>query len=280
MYNVPPEDKPTFEFTFQIIGKRNLKVIYSEGSNHQVFENASQECNYIAIDYDDIADYLMQFSFHILLEYQIKDIPYATSSYANSSLFLTGYESSIHYIANVHVRQNSFYKIALNAHHFREIRLRSLSSIYYLSFSQSLLCTLKFNYSFTVVVGLKEYRTTDRVAIELFNFLLFQGSNVYYKTVHRYILIMTLGSPSCSIILSFQLVFVKRTSKYQDTCDTGYLQVWISRDQYIIVLYLYIKPFKCSIRVSLLYFLVLNFTANKSVDRTLTRFPVMMPFHD
>ena len=230
MYNSPPEHKPTFEFTFQIMRKRNLKVIYSEGSNHQVFENASHECNYVAIDYDDTSDYLMQFSFYILLEYQIKGIPYATSSYANSSLFLTGYESSIHYIANVHVRQNSFYKISLNAHHFREIRLQSWSSIYYLSFSQSLLCTVKYSYSFTVAVGLKEYRNTDRVAIELYNFFLFQGSNVYYKTEHRYILIMTLGSPTCSIILSSQLVFVKKISKYQETCDTGYLQVWIARD--------------------------------------------------
>ena len=225
MYNFPPEDKPTFEFTFQVMRKQYLKVIYSEGSNQEAFENTSHQCNYIAINYDDIADYLMHFSFYIRLDYQIKDIPYATSAYANSTLFLTGYESSIHILADAHHQQNSLYGITLNAHHFREIRLRSLSSIYYLSFSQSLLCTLKFNYSFTMAVRLKQYRNIDRDNIELFNYFLFQGSNVYYKTVHRHLAILAKGSPPCSILLNFQLVFIKKTDKNQEKCDTGYLQV-------------------------------------------------------
>ena len=218
MYNFPPKNMSTLNFTFYTEDGDTL-LAYAEG--HQAFDNISRATlSYIEIYYDDRADYLMQFNFYLRLD------PELHTSYVvgHSRPYVVpkGYETAIHYKPMPTVHKDSRHAVVLND---------PLNTINYLSFSTTLSCVQNFSYKFEIIGRLSYHTSIERDDLKIYNYLLFHTPYSYFKSMDRYLVIATKSFPPCDVVVNiqqlptFQTFPKKKTNKFQKICNTGFLQV-------------------------------------------------------
>ena len=199
--------------------------MYYDGLNYPAFENTSHVCNFIQFEYDDQFDNLMQFSFYITIEHESQNLSYITAVYNNTMFIMTTYQSTIHYIHRPYLPVRSRNKLIFDALTLQDDRIGLLTSIYYISISSAHDCKQTSSYRFLIVGLQKKFRWAKRVNLLMLTYLKFQGSYAYYKSMYHRLTIDTSGSPSCDLMVNFQLVFTRKTNKTQDKCKIGYRQV-------------------------------------------------------
>ena len=212
MYSFPPEDLSTLNFTCSILDGKYLFV-------KERFENILRLCVSIGIYYDDRVDYLTQFSFYISLKKVLRTYTsYVSAGINGPYVILSGYQAAIHYTA-----MHNIHKFIKNHVLLRKtsVGMDFVNITYYLSFSKTFTCPHKF--SFFIEVRLS--RSVERYELDIFHVLLFSTPYSYYKLMDSEIVISADTDPLCDVVINFQRILTKKTNKFQETCNTGFLQV-------------------------------------------------------
>ena len=188
-------------------------------------ENKTFRCLNIAFLGIELFYWLMQYSIFIKVEFVPTHIEYIAPKNDSPRYVPTTSNGVVHYIEGF--KSDYQHMTSLLAPLIQKTTLSdTLSSYFYISITQELNCMNnamgRMNVFFsTAMFPTNNYTKTAHVT----NHMYFNGPFVYLNTMYGIMDIICMYIPHCDVVVSYQLVSVRKTVKKQEDCIHGYYKV-------------------------------------------------------